>query len=101
MAKKRAEPYDTGAVQIKGSAAKELDAIPAKHRDQILDRIRRLGENPHPLRSKKMEGKTAEGEPYYREVSGGYRIFYIVRGSAVIVIDVSDRKDAYTKKGRR
>ena len=81
-------------VFLKRSAAKELEAIPrAADRRRVVDRIRRLSEDPRPVESEKLAGR----EDRLRIRQGDYRIVYAVhdRDRTVIVIKIAHRKDVY------
>ena len=75
-----------------------LERVPDKLRRQIIKRAESLAINPRPLGWDKIEGAQ---ETLYRVRQGSYRIFYTIEGRQVTIVWVSDRKEAYTKKGRR
>ena len=80
-------------VLIKASAAKELEAISRKKdRQRIVERIRRLGEDPKPPGSQKLSGRDR-----YRIRQGVYRIVYSIEDDLliVVVVRVGHRKDVY------
>lgn len=79
-------------LQIKPSAAKELEALPKKDRRRVVDRIQGLGTNPRPPGCEKLAG----GERY-RVRQGNYRILYIVHDAdlLVVVIKVGHRREVY------
>jgi mRNA interferase RelE/StbE len=80
-------------VLIKASAAKELEAISRKRdRQRIVERIRRLAEDPRPPGCQKLSGRDR-----YRIRQGVYRIVYSVEDARliVVVIKVGHRKDVY------
>lgn len=80
-------------VLIKASAAKELEAISRKKdRQRIVERIRRLAENPRPPGSQKLSGRDR-----YRMRQGVYRVVYSIEDDrlVVVVIKVGHRKDVY------
>ena len=80
-------------VLIKASAAKELEAISQKKdRQRIVERIRRLGEDPRPPGSQKLSGRDR-----YRIRQGVYRVVYSIedRRLIVVVIKVGHRKNVY------
>ena len=79
-------------VQIKRSAAKEVEGVPRKDRARIIERIRALSEDPRPAGSKKLSGREA-----YRIRQGDYRIVYTVADEdrAIVVSVVAHRRDAY------
>lgn len=75
-----------------------LESLPPKLRGQVTRKARALQLDPHPRGSIKLKGEfTGDGEQIYRERSGDYRIFYVVRASPseVVVVKVRNRKDSY------
>ena len=81
-------------LQIKESAAKELEALGTKKdRERIVARINALATDPRPSGSEKLEGE----ENRYRVRQGNYRIVYSIddRNRFVIIIKIGDRKDVY------
>jgi mRNA interferase RelE/StbE len=79
----------------KPSVAKDLRSLPKAAVARILEKIERLGEEPFPQRTVKLEG----GEELYRIRVGDYRVVYAVDRNAkqVIVHYVRHRRDAYRK----
>jgi len=79
-------------VQIKGSAAKELETVPLKDRRRIVTRIEGLRTEPRPPGCEKLSG---DGK--YRIRQGNYRILYEIQDQALIVtvVRVGDRRDVY------
>jgi mRNA interferase RelE/StbE len=80
-------------IQIKPSAAKELEAISQKKdRQKIADRIRALSEDPRPPGCQKLSGQER-----YRIRQGWYRIIYTIDDQQVIivVVKIGHRKDIY------
>ena len=77
---------------IKKSAEKELEAIPAKIHDKMIQHMLALGNNPRPKLSKKLHAR--EG---YRLRIGKYRILYLIndKEKKIEIISVALRKDAY------
>lgn len=73
-------------------AQKQLDKIPDKIAEPILDAIAGLEENPRPVGYKKLKGR--EG---YRIRTGNYRIIYDIFDNELIVdvITLGHRKDIY------
>ena len=53
-------------IEIKRSAAKELEKIQRKYRDRIIEKIQALSQDPRPPQSKKLSG-----EEKYRISPGG------------------------------
>lgn len=80
-------------LQIKKSAAKELEAIGQKQeRRRIVERIRLLAENPRPRGCEKLSGSDR-----YRVRQGDYRLLYSVddEASVVTVVRIGHRRDVY------
>ena len=78
---------------IKPSAVKELEAIPLKKdRRRIVERIRKLAEDPRPVGCEK-----PSGQDKYRIRQGRYRILYSTEHQdlLVCVVKVAHRKDVY------
>jgi mRNA interferase RelE/StbE len=81
------------SVQIKKSAAKELDRLPKKDRQRIVERIRGLGENPRPPGAEKLSGRSDK----FRIRQGDYRILYEIEDQVLTVylVKIGHRKDVY------
>jgi len=81
-------------VLIKRSAAKELEALPAKDRGRVAARIQQLSSDPRPPGCEKLSG-----EDRYRIRQGNYRIIYSVEDQVltVMVVKVGHRRDIYRK----
>lgn len=79
-------------VFIKASAAKELEAVPAKDRRRLATKIKALGSNPRPPGCEKLSGLDR-----YRIRQGNYRVLYEIQGEVliVLVVKVGHRKDVY------
>lgn len=79
-------------VQIRRSAAKELEAVPSKDRRRIVTRIEGLRTEPRPPGCEKLSG-----DDKYRIRQGNYRILYEIQDQALIVtvVRVGDRRDVY------
>ena len=79
-------------VLIKRSAAKEIEALPAKDRHRAVTKIQALANNPRPPRSEKLSGNDK-----YRLRQGDYRILYEIvdRDLIVTVVKVGNRRDVY------
>ena len=81
------------SVLLKPSAVKEIESIPLKkERQRVLDRIRRLAEDPRPPGCRKLSDQES-----YRVRQGRYRIVYTVQDRELIVeiVRVGDRKEVY------
>ncbi len=67
---------------IKQSAAKEIESISQKKtRQRVVERIRRLAEEPRPRGCEKLSGKHAR----YRIRPGPFRILYEIQDDELIV----------------
>jgi mRNA interferase RelE/StbE len=78
---------------IKPSAVKEIEAIPLKRdRQQVLERISKLAEDPRPI-----GGEKISGQDKYRVRQGRYRILYAIEDQDLIVqvVKVGRRQDVY------
>ena len=83
-------------VRIKASAAKEIEAIePVKVRRLVVERIRRLSEDPRPPGCEKLGGQDGR----YRVRQGAYRILYSVADEVLIVhvVKVGHRREVYRR----
>ena len=81
-------------IEIKRSAAKELEKITPKDRDRIIEKIQALSEDPRPPQSKKLSG-----EEKYRIRQGDYRVLYQIYDEVitVVVVRVAHRREVYKK----
>lgn len=79
-------------IQIKQSAEKELNALPARTRNRIAKRILRLEANPRSPGVEKLQGQEA-----YRLRVGDYRVLLTIDDKAKIVtiFAVGHRRDVY------
>jgi len=85
-------------VIVTKEALKEVDSIGQRSdRTRIMDRIRKLADNPRPHGSQKLNGPFER----YRLRQGDYRILYEIRDEVLIVsvVHVGHRKDVY-RRGR-
>ena len=80
------------SVELKKSAAREVETLPLADRRRIVERIGRLSENPRPRGCEKLAG----GERY-RVRQGDYRIVYSIEDALLVVwvVKVGHRRDAY------
>jgi mRNA interferase RelE/StbE len=80
------------SIQIKRSAAKELETLPLKDRRRIVALIRALANDPRPPGSEKLSG-----EEKYRLRQGNYRILYEIVDEDLIVtvVRIGHRRDVY------
>lgn len=79
-------------VLLKRSAEKELDALPEKIHQKVIDKLLTLQDNPRPQNVKKLRGKVG-----YRIRVGDYRILYVIDESEkeAEIYSVAHRKDVY------
>lgn len=79
-------------LQIKKSVAKDLDPLPKKDVQRIVDAINGLADNPRPPQSLKLSG-----EEKYRLRCGAYRVLYEIHDDVLIVcvVKAGHRKDVY------
>jgi len=79
-------------IEIKKSAAKEIEKLPQNMLRRVLEKIKLLSADPRPSGCKKLSG-----EEKYRIRIGEYRVLYeIIDDKLVIfVVKVSHRKDVY------
>ena len=85
------------SIRLKASATKEIENIePKKVRRQIVDRIRRLSDDPRPPKCEKLSGQSDR----YRIRQGAYRIVYSVADDVLIVfvVKVGHRSTVYRRK---
>jgi len=82
-------PY---TVRLKRSAEKELENLPARIHNKVINVLLSLKENPFPRNSIKLHGR--EG---WRIRVGNYRILYIIDepDKNVEIISVAHRKEVY------
>ena len=81
-------------LQIKSSAAKEIDAVDSKaDRLRIVDRIGALRTDPRPYGSEKLAGY----DDRYRVRQGRFRIVYLIIDARreITIFKVGHRKDVY------
>jgi mRNA interferase RelE/StbE len=76
-------------IEIKPSAAKELEKLPRQVIPRVVTAINKLTENPYPQGIKKLAGF----ERTYRIRVGDYRVLYDVLDKLLIIEII--RKDAY------
>lgn len=79
-------------VQLTRAGARDLDRVPATHRDQVIEDIQGLKRSPFgpPPRIKRLRGLSS---PLFRLRSGDYRILYRVDDTLVTVMRVIDRRE--------
>jgi len=79
-------------IEIKKSAAREIEHIARKDIKPVLEKISSLAENPRPHNCKKLSGQEK-----YSIRCGDYRILYSIEDAILIilVVKVGHRKDVY------
>jgi mRNA interferase RelE/StbE len=79
-------------VEIKRSAAKELEQLPPKDRARVVTRIQSLATDPRPPGAEKLSGQER-----YRVRQGNYRILYEIHDDlvVVVVVKIAHRRDVY------
>jgi mRNA interferase RelE/StbE len=80
-------------ILIKASAAKEIERLPTrKDRRRVVEKIRKLADNPRPKGCEKLSG-----QDHYRVRQGNHRIIYSIADDRLVVhvVKVGDRKDVY------
>ena len=79
-------------ITLKKSAVKELENIPKKHLQKIVEKIKSLSSNPRLQGFQKLSNKEQ-----YRVRLGDYRIIYLIRDKEHIVeiFKIGHRKEVY------
>ena len=79
-------------IEIKKSAAKELNKLPLNDLKKIIRKIHNLADNPKPSDCKKITG-----EEKYRIRSGNYRILYLIEDNILMIyiVKIGHRRDVY------
>lgn len=79
-------------LQIKPSAAKELEALPKKDRQRVAARIQALATDP-----RRQGCERLSGQDLYRVRQGNYRILYTVNDAALLVVvyKIGHRREVY------
>lgn len=80
------------SLEIKRSAARELEQVPLKDRRRIVARIQALAHDPRPPGAEKLSGQER-----YRIRQGDYRILYEIEHQIlrVMVVKLGHRRDVY------
>jgi mRNA interferase RelE/StbE len=80
------------SLSIPRTARKELEALPDRDLQRIVERIQRLAEDPTPTSAQKLSGQTA-----YRVRQGDYRIVYTVDHPRheIVIIKIGHRREVY------
>ena len=81
-------------VKITRSAQKSLAKIQKEFQTKIINAVKDLSLNPHPINSKKLTGRDA-----WRIRIGDYRVIYEINNNELIItiIVISHRKNVYNK----
>jgi len=79
-------------IVFRKSVAKDLDPIPKKDVQRIINAIHALADNPRPPQSLKLSG-----DEKYRLRCGVYRILYLIEDVRLVVcvVKIGHRKDVY------
>jgi mRNA interferase RelE/StbE len=79
-------------IYIKPTAVKELQKIPKRDVNKIIEKIRSLSSNPRPPGCEKLSA-----DEKYRVRQGRYRIVYSIEDDKLVVfiIKIGHRKDVY------
>ena len=79
-------------LQIKPSAARELEGLPMKDRRRVVARMQGLSDQPRPPGCEKLTG-----HDLFRVRQGKYRILYEVQDHdlTVIIFKIGHRRDVY------
>ena len=79
-------------LRVRKSVGKDLDPIPKRDRQRIIDAIRALADEPRPPQSMKLSGAEK-----YRIRCGAYRVLYEIYDDVLVicVVKVGHRKDVY------
>lgn len=79
-------------IEIKKSAQKEIQALPKKDAQRIVQTIQKLSANPRGPDSKKLSGQER-----YRVRVGNYRILYEIADAVLLVtvVRVAHRREVY------
>lgn len=80
------------SIEIKRSAAREIEGLPRKDRERVVARIGSLANDPRPPGCEKLSH-----DDKYRVRQGDYRILYQItdRRLVVTVVRVGHRRDVY------
>lgn len=80
------------SILFKESVRKDIDAIPVKDLQRIMERISMLAGDPRPPGSEKLSGQER-----YRIRQGNYRIIYSIQDHelTVWVVKVAHRREVY------
>jgi mRNA interferase RelE/StbE len=81
------------SVELKPSARKELEKLPAEFIERVFPRLEALGDEPRPAGCKKLKG----GQQEWRIRVGDYRVVYTIDDAKlrVSVTRIRNRSDVY------
>lgn len=79
-------------IELKASAAREIEALPSPDRRRVVERIGALADDPRPVGCEKLTSQER-----YRVRQGDYRIVYSIEDEVltVWVVKVGHRRDVY------
>jgi mRNA interferase RelE/StbE len=82
----------TYKIELKPAVKKQLKRITSKDRENLVDKIYLLSQNPYPQYSKPLKGRDDRSMRV-----GNYRVIYDVYAKklVVLVLKVGNRKDVY------
>lgn len=80
------------SILFRRSVLKDLEVLPKKDVQRILEAIRTLAVDPRPPQSQKLSGREQ-----YRLRQGTYRILYVIQDDVLIVtvVKVGHRREVY------
>ena len=80
------------SIELKKSAAREIEDLPLADRRRVVERIGRLVDDPRPRGCEKLAG-----DERYRVRQGDYRIVYSIEDALLVVwvVKVGHRRDVY------
>ncbi len=81
-------------IKIRKKAQKSLSKIPTPFQTNIIEKVRKLANDPFPPQNKKLTGREA-----WRIRVGNYRIIYEIFESklVILVLNIGHRKNIYKK----
>jgi mRNA interferase RelE/StbE len=81
------------SVELKPSARKELERLPAKLIERIFPKLEALGDEPRPAGCKKLKG----GQQEWRIRAGDYRVVYTIDDAKLLVsvTRIRNRSEVY------
>ena len=80
------------SILFRRSVLKDLEVLPKKDVQRIMEAIRALAVDPRPQQSQKLSGREQ-----YRLRQGTYRILYVIQDDVLIVtvVKVGHRREVY------